>query len=305
MKTQNAIEINGLTKRYGKVTALDGVSFDVRQGELFGLIGPDGAGKTTLFRLLTTLLNPDNGKATVDGMDIVADYKRIREVVGYMPGRFSLYPDLSVEENIAFFAALFGVRIEDNYDLIAPIYKQIEPFRTRRAGKLSGGMKQKLALCCALIHRPSVLFLDEPTTGVDAVSRSEFWDMLAELKSKGISMLVSTPYMDEASRCDRIALINEGRILGIDTPQGIVAGFDEPLYAISSKEMFGLLIEARRTQGIKECYPFGEAHHMVTERGFDTARFADELTGLGFRNVVVRPVEAGIEDVFIKLMRHE
>lgn len=305
METQNAIEINGLTKCYGKVTALDGVSFDVRQGELFGLIGPDGAGKTTLFRLLTTLLNPDNGTATVDGMDIVAEYKQIRKVVGYMPGRFSLYPDLSVEENIAFFAALFGVRVEDNYDLIAPIYKQIEPFRTRRAGKLSGGMKQKLALCCALIHRPSVLFLDEPTTGVDAVSRSEFWDMLAELKSKGISMLVSTPYMDEASRCDRIALINEGHILGIDTPQGIVAGFDEPLYAVSSKEMFGLLIEARRTRGVKECYPFGEAHHMVTERGFDTARFADELTGLGFRNVVVRPVEAGIEDVFIKLMRHE
>ena len=304
METQNAIEINGLTKCYGKVTALDGVSFDVRQGELFGLIGPDGAGKTTLFRLLTTLLNPDNGTATVDGMDIVAEYKQIRKVVGYMPGRFSLYPDLSVEENIAFFAALFGVRVEDNYDLIAPIYKQIEPFRTRRAGKLSGGMKQKLALCCALIHRPSVLFLDEPTTGVDAVSRSEFWDMLAELKSKGISMLVSTPYMDEASRCDRIALINEGHILGIDTPQGIVAGFDEPLYAVSSKEMFGLLIEARRTRGVKECYPFGEAHHMVTERGFDTARFADELTGLGFRNVVVRPVEAGIEDVFIKLMRH-
>ena len=305
METQNAIEINGLTKCYGKVTALDGVSFDVRQGELFGLIGPDGAGKTTLFRLLTTLLNPDNGTATVDGMDIVAEYKQIRKVVGYMPGRFSLYPDLSVEENIAFFAALFGVRVEDNYDLIAPIYKQIEPFRTRRAGKLSGGMKQKLALCCALIHRPSVLFLDEPTTGVDAVSRSEFWDMLAELKSKGISMLVSTPYMDEASRCDRIALINEGHILGIDTPQGIVAGFDEPLYAVSSKEMVGLLIEARRTRGVKECYPFGEAHHMVTERGFDTARFADELTGLGFRNVVVRPVEAGIEDVFIKLMRHE
>ena len=305
METQNAIEINGLTKCYGKVTALDGVSFDVRQGELFGLIGPDGAGKTSLFRLLTTLLNPDNGTATVDGMDIVAEYKQIREVIGYMPGRFSLYPDLSVEENIAFFAALFGVRVEDNYDLIAPIYKQIEPFRTRRAGKLSGGMKQKLALCCALIHRPSVLFLDEPTTGVDAVSRSEFWDMLAELKSKGISMLVSTPYMDEASRCDRIALINEGHILGIDTPQGIVSGFDEPLYAVSSKEMFGLLIEARRTRGVKECYPFGEAHHMVTERGFDTVRFADELTGLGFRNVVVRPVEAGIEDVFIKLMRHE
>lgn len=305
METQNAIEINGLTKCYGKVTALDGVSFDVRQGELFGLIGPDGAGKTTLFRLLTTLLNPDSGTATVDGMDIVSEYKQIREVVGYMPGRFSLYPDLSVEENIAFFAALFGVGVKDNYDLIAPIYKQIEPFRTRRAGKLSGGMKQKLALCCALIHRPSVLFLDEPTTGVDAVSRSEFWDMLAELKSKGISMLVSTPYMDEAGRCDRIALINEAKILGIDTPQSIVAGFDEPLYAVSGGDMYGLLIETRRAKGVKECYPFGEAHHMITEPGFDAAAFARELANLGFGGVVVRPVEAGIEDVFIKLMRHE
>lgn len=305
METQNAIEINGLTKCYGKVTALDGVSFDVRQGELFGLIGPDGAGKTTLFRLLTTLLNPDSGTATVDGMDIVSEYKQIREVVGYMPGRFSLYPDLSVEENIAFFAALFGVGVKDNYDLIAPIYKQIEPFRTRRAGKLSGGMKQKLALCCALIHRPSVLFLDEPTTGVDAVSRSEFWDMLAELKKKGISMLVSTPYMDEAGRCDRIALINEAKILGIDTPQSIVAGFDEPLYAVSGGDMYGLLIETRRAKGVKECYPFGEAHHMITEPGFDAAAFARELVNLGFGGVVVRPVEAGIEDVFIKLMRHE
>jgi len=305
METQNAIEINGLTKCYGKVTALDGVSFDVRQGELFGLIGPDGAGKTTLFRLLTTLLNPDSGTATVDGMDIVSEYKQIREVVGYMPGRFSLYPDLSVEENIAFFAALFGVGVKDNYDLIAPIYKQIEPFRTRRAGKLSGGMKQKLALCCALIHRPSVLFLDEPTTGVDAVSRSEFWDMLAELKKKGISMLVSTPYMDEAGRCDRIALINEAKILGIDTPQSIVAGFDEPLYAVSGGDMYGLLIETRRAKGVKECYPFGEAHHMITEPGFDAAAFARELANLGFGGVVVRPVEAGIEDVFIKLMRHE
>lgn len=305
METQNAIEINGLTKCYGKVTALDGVSFDVRQGELFGLIGPDGAGKTTLFRLLTTLLNPDSGTATVDGMDIVSEYKQIREVVGYMPGRFSLYPDLSVEENIAFFAALFGVGVKDNYDLIAPIYKQIEPFRTRRAGKLSGGMKQKLALCCALIHRPSVLFLDEPTTGVDTVSRSEFWDMLAELKKKGISMLVSTPYMDEAGRCDRIALINEAKILGIDTPQSIVAGFDEPLYAVSGGDMYGLLIETRRAKGVKECYPFGEAHHMITEPGFDAAAFARELANLGFGGVVVRPVEAGIEDVFIKLMRHE
>ena len=202
----DAIEVYGLTKRYGGVTALDGVSLRVSRGELFGLIGPDGAGKTTLFRLLTTLLLPDSGRATVDGLDIVTNYRAIRSRVGYMPGRFSLYPDLSVEENLAFFAALFGVGVWDNYELIAPIYRQIEPFRTRRAGKLSGGMKQKLALCCALIHRPSMLFLDEPTTGVDPVSRSEFWDMLAELKSGGISMLVSTPYMAEARRCDRVAL---------------------------------------------------------------------------------------------------
>ena len=305
MAAQNAIEVNGLTKRYGSLTALDGATFSVGRGELFGLIGPDGAGKTTLFRLLTTLLTPDAGEAKVDGLDIVADYKKIRERVGYMPGRFSLYPDLSVEENIAFFAALFGVKVMDNYDLIAPIYKQIEPFRTRRAGKLSGGMKQKLALCCALIHRPSVLFLDEPTTGVDAVSRSEFWDMLAELKSKGISMLVSTPYMDEAQRCDRIALVNAARILSIDTPQGVVESFDEPLYALSGDNMYGLLIEARRTADVRECYPFGGGHHMVACPGFDAEKLARELTGLGFQNVTIRPVEAGIEDVFIKLMRHE
>lgn len=217
MAVRNAIEIRGLTKQYGSLTAIENITFEVRRGELFGLIGPDGAGKTTLFRLLATLLNPDDGVATVDGFDIVGQYKEIRKRVGYMPGRFSLYPDLSVEENLEFFAALFGVGVKDNYDLIAPIYTQIEPFRKRRAGKLSGGMKQKLALCCALIHRPSVLFLDEPTTGVDAVSRSEFWDMLSALKSKGISILVSTPYMDEACRCDRIALCNNGKILGIDT----------------------------------------------------------------------------------------
>ena len=215
------LSIQNLTKRYGTLTALDHVSFEVKQGELFGLIGPDGAGKTTLFRLLTTLMRPDEGSATVDGFDIVTDYKAIRTVVGYMPGRFSLYQDLSVEENLEFFASLFGTTVDEGYDLIAPIYRQIEPFKTRRAGRLSGGMKQKLALSCALVHKPRVLFLDEPTTGVDAVSRSEFWDMLATLRKHGITILVSTPYMDEASRCDRIALINEGKILRIDTPTHI------------------------------------------------------------------------------------
>lgn len=218
---EKSISINDVTKNYGSICALDNVSFEVEKGELFGLIGPDGAGKTTLFRILTTLLVPDSGTATVEGLDAIKDYKRIRSIVGYMPGRFSLYQDLSVEENLEFFASIFGVDVKDNYDIIAPIYSQIEPFAKRRAGKLSGGMKQKLALSCALIHRPQVLFLDEPTTGVDAVSRSEFWDMLAGLKQYGISILVSTPYMDEAGRCDRIALINEGKVLKIDTPENI------------------------------------------------------------------------------------
>lgn len=296
-----AVDIQGLSKSFGKVTALDGISFSVEKGELFGLIGPDGAGKTTLFRLLATLLTPDSGTATVDGLDIVDNYLSIRSRVGYMPGRFSLYPDLTVEENLKFFASLFGVSVDESYDLVAPIYKQIEPFRTRRAGKLSGGMKQKLALSCALIHRPSVLFLDEPTTGVDAVSRSEFWDMLSGLKQKGISILVSTPYMDEASRCDRIALCNEGHILGIDTPEGIVSRFDAPLYAVRATNMFELLSAARGVKGVAECYPFGSAHHVVAEDGFDIEEFKKELKGVdGFHIEAISPT---IEDVFIKLMK--
>ncbi|MBR4070263.1 MAG: ABC transporter ATP-binding protein [Bacteroidaceae bacterium] len=296
-----AIEVHNLSKSYGKVQALDSVSFSVERGELFGLIGPDGAGKTTLFRLLTTLLNPDSGSAEVDGCDTAKDYLAIRSRVGYMPGRFSLYPDLSVEENLQFFAALFGVTIEDSYDLIAPIYKQIEPFRTRRAGKLSGGMKQKLALSCALIHRPNVLFLDEPTTGVDAVSRSELWDMLSELKERGITILVSTPYMDEASRCDRIALCNEGRILKIDTPEGIVRGFDKQLYGISAKNMFALLEKARTAEGVEDCYPFGEKHHLVAREEFDEAKFVAQLGDIeGLQIIRTAPT---IEDMFIKLMK--
>ncbi|WP_290535008.1 ABC transporter ATP-binding protein [Alistipes sp.] len=300
-----AIKVQGLTKRYGTLTALDDISFDVRRGELFGLIGPDGAGKTTLFRLLTTLLTPDAGSASVDGLDIEADYRAIRRRVGYMPGRFSLYPDLTVAENLDFFAALFGVDAAENYELIAPVYRQIEPFRTRRAGNLSGGMKQKLALCCALIHRPSVLFLDEPTTGVDAVSRSEFWEMLAGLKQRGIAMLVSTPYMDEARRCDRIALCNRGRLLGVDTPQELVRSFDDPLYALTGPDLYGLLAAARRQPGVRECYPFGAAHHLVAERGFDPDELLRALSAEGFTGVSIRPVAADIEDVFIKRMRHE
>lgn len=295
------IEINNLSKSYGKTKALDNVSFNVERGELFGLIGPDGAGKTTLFRLLTTLLTPDEGSATVDGRDIVKDYLNIRSAVGYMPGRFSLYPDLTVEENLEFFAALFGVTVKESYDLIAPIYRQIEPFRKRRAGKLSGGMKQKLALSCALIHRPDVLFLDEPTTGVDAVSRREFWDMLSQLKTQGITILVSTPYMDEASRCDRIALCNEGHILGVNTPQNFVHDFNEMLYGIRAKDMFNLLQSARSIEGVAACYPFGEYHHLIANDNFNPSIFTSQLSDLEGLEICTQ--EPSIEDVFIKLMK--
>lgn len=297
----SAIEIHNLSKCFAKTKAVDNVSFCVEKGELFGLIGPDGAGKTTLFRLLTTLLNPDSGNAKVDGCDIVEDYIAIRSRVGYMPGRFSLYPDLTVEENLQFFAALFGADVEESYELIAPIYKHIEPFRARRAGKLSGGMKQKLALSCALIHRPSVLFLDEPTTGVDAVSRSEFWDMLACLKEKGLTILVSTPYMDEALRCDRIALCNEGRVLCIDTPKEIIRRFERRLYGISAKSMFRLLEKARKATGVEECYPFGEMHHLVVNDKFDVESFKIELGDI--EGLQIASVEPTIEDMFIKLMK--
>lgn len=295
------IEINNLSKSYGKTKALDNVSFNVERGELFGLIGPDGAGKTTLFRLLTTLLTPDEGSATVDGRDIVKDYLNIRSAVGYMPGRFSLYPDLTVEENLEFFAALFGVTVKESYDLIAPIYRQIEPFRKRRAGKLSGGMKQKLALSCALIHRPDVLFLDEPTTGVDAVSRREFWDMLSQLKTQGITILVSTPYMDEASRCDRIALCNEGHILGVNTPQNFVHDFNEMLYGIRAKDMFRLLQRARSIEGVAACYPFGEYHHLIANDNFNPSIFTSQLSDIEGLEICTQ--EPTIEDVFIKLMK--
>ena len=296
-----AIVIDNLSKSYGKVKALDNVSFSVRNGELFGLIGPDGAGKTTLFRLLTTLLTPDSGSAKVAGWDIIDDYLAIRSCVGYMPGTFSLYQDLTVEENLNFFAALFGASVRDSYELVEPIYKQIEPFKNRRAGKLSGGMKQKLALSCALIHRPKVLFLDEPTTGVDAVSRSEFWSMLADLKQRGITILVSTPYMDEASLCDRIALCNEGRLLGVDSPHQLVASFQSPLWAIRSKNMYALLEIARGFEGVTECYPFGEFHHLVVTDAFDEEMFARQMNHCDdFEMCVAQPT---IEDLFIKLMK--
>ena len=303
----NAIVVDNIFKTYGKkkeVKALSDISFSVRQGELFGIIGPDGAGKTSLFRILTTLLLADSGTATVDGFDVVKDYKTIRQRVGYMPGKFSLYPDLSVQENLNFFATIFDTSIEENYDLIKHIYVQIEPFKDRKAGKLSGGMKQKLALSCALIHRPSVLFLDEPTTGVDAVSRKEFWEMLRELKAQGITILVSTPYMDEAGLCDRVGLIQNGKVLSINTPKAIVANFAKPLWAVKSSRMLSLLNDLLKSDFVQDAYPFGEYHHVVMKdrSGEPLLRqFIGERTN---ENAVLQTAQPDIEDCFIALMKN-
>ena len=300
----NAIEVKHISKSYGRVCALDDVSFEVSPGELFGLIGPDGAGKTTLFRILTTLKDADKGSATVDGYDVQRQYRDIRRVVGYMPGRFSLYSDLSVAENLEFFAALFGVTVQANYDLIAPIYDQIAPFANRRAGKLSGGMKQKLALCCALIHKPSVLFLDEPTTGVDAVSREEFWQMLSHLKSQGISILASTPYMDEVQKCDRVALIEKGRIHAVDTPERLAAGVGDNLYEARAREKWPLLQHLRHLLGVEYCYTFGAVHHVVAAPDFDPDEACRSLTAAGLHDVRIEHTAGNIEDLFIKIMRN-
>ena len=296
-----AVEVYNISKSYGKKVALQAIkdiSFEVNQGELFGIIGPDGAGKTTLFRILTTLLLADEGKAKVAGLDVVKDYKEIRNRIGYMPGRFSLYPDLTVEENLEFFATIFNTTIEENYSLIRDIYIQIEPFKKRRAGKLSGGMKQKLALSCALIHHPAVLFLDEPTTGVDAVSRKEFWEMLRHLKEKGITIIVSTPYMDEAILCDRIALMQNGEILSINTPESIINDFKKPLYAVKNGNMLQLLNALKQEKEVLDVYPFGEYHHIVVERESDI-----ESIKANYKNeLVIHKVKPTIEDCFIDLM---
>lgn len=303
-----SVVLDRISKTYdnGAVRAVADVSFEVAQGELFGLIGPDGAGKTSIFRMLTTLLLPDGGTATVNGMDVVRDYKEIRRSVGYMPGKFSLYQDLSVEENLDFFASIFHTSIEENYDLIKDIYVQLEPFKNRRAGKLSGGMKQKLALCCALIHRPEVLFLDEPTTGVDVVSRKEFWEMLKRLKREGITILVSTPYMDEATLCERIALIQNGKIMSIDTPQAVIGRFPGELYAVRSDHMGRLLNDLRQTGLVKSCHAFGAYHHLTFNDGREDA--PRELLGfLAARqhlDLELKPVTPTIEDCFIYLMEN-
>lgn len=288
----------------GTVKALSDISFEVEEGELFGLIGPDGAGKTTLFRILTTLLIADSGTAEVDGLDVVKDYKAIRKRVGYMPGRFSLYQDLTVEENLSFFATIFNTTIEENYELIRDIYVQIEPFKTRRAGKLSGGMKQKLALCCALIHKPTVLFLDEPTTGVDAVSRKEFWEMLKRLKQKGISMVVSTPYMDEAGICDRVALMQNGHILDTDTPLSIIQKFDRPLWSVRSSNMFQMLNDLRQFDKTNTCFAFGDANHLTLKSNdVGAIDIKDFLKNKGHQNIEVGRIEPTIEDCFMALRK--
>ncbi|PSR53722.1 ATPase [Adhaeribacter arboris] len=303
MKT---IVVNNLVKTYttGKQTvqALKGISLEVDSGELFGLIGPDGAGKTTLIRILVTLLLADSGSAQVDGHEVVQDYKIIRQRVGYMPGTFSLYQDLTVQENLNFFATVFNTSIEENYDLVKDIYVQIEPFKNRRAGKLSGGMKQKLALCCTLIHKPTVLFLDEPTTGVDAVSRKAFWDMLANLKKQGITTLVSTPYMDEAAMCDRVALIQEGTILAIDRPAVINQQFHKPLLAIASTAMFRLLNDLKNYTEVIAAYPFGEYQHVVMQPDYHPEQLEKYLQGKNHLDLEIKIVSPNIEDSFIQLM---
>lgn len=303
MKT---LTVNNIVKTYSakktSVTAVDDVSFSIEEGELFGLIGPDGAGKTSIFRILTTLLLADKGSAKVLGYDVVKDYKEIRNVIGYMPGRFSLYQDLTVEENLDFFATIFNTTIEENYDLIADIYKQLEPFKTRRAGKLSGGMKQKLALSCALIHKPKILFLDEPTTGVDPVSRKEFWEMLKRLKAQRITILVSTPYMDEAKLCDRIALMQNGKIMTIDTPDNIINQFGRNLYAVQSESMFKLLNDLRSFTKTESCFAFGENHHLTLTEG-NTTELEKYLVANGHKTVTINKIEPGIEDCFMQLMK--
>lgn len=300
------IKVEHITKKYGKIEALCDLSFEVQAGEIYGVIGPDGAGKTTLFRILTTLILADSGKAFLNGWDVKKDYQLIRNNIGYMPGRFSLYQDLSVEENLQFFASIFNTQIETNYHLIKDIYQQLEPFKKRRAGALSGGMKQKLALCCALIHKPMILFLDEPTTGVDPVSRKELWDLLKQLKSEGITIMVSTSYMDEAGRCDRIALMLKGRFLSVDTPQNIVNNYTDDLLAVSSLDMSILLTDLKNYPTVKTCYAFGDVHHINLHPQTNVNTTPQQalqtyLENLHHHELSIRKIEASIEDCFMEL----
>lgn len=300
----DAVVLKNISKAYSGNKAVDGVSFKVNPGELFGLIGPDGAGKTSIFRMLTTLLVPDAGTASVMGFDIVKDYKKIRSGIGYMPEHFALYPDLTVAENLNFFATIFNARIWKNYHLAKDIYAQIQPFKNRRAGRLSGGMKQKLTLCCALIHKPSVLFLDEPTTGVDPVSRKEFWETLQRLKAQQITTVVSTPHMDEANQCDRIALLQSGKILSIDAPSAIIAAYEDPVYAVKADNMYGLLQVLKNAPEVKDSYAFGEFAHLIFNKEKpDEEVFIAFLKEKGLSGIELKRVKATLEDGFIKRLK--
>ncbi|HPD65415.1 MAG TPA: ABC transporter ATP-binding protein [Bacteroidia bacterium] len=301
------IRINNISRHYGEVEALKNISLEIQKGELFGFIGPDGAGKTTLFRIIVTLLKPDSGNVKINGLDTIKDYKEIRKIVGYMPGRFSLYQDLTVEENLNFYASIFGTTVQENYHLIKDIYSHIEPYKKRLAGKLSGGMKQKLALSCAMIHRPEILVLDEPTTGVDAVSRKEFWEMLKNLKESGITIIVSTPYMDEAAKCDRVALIQQGKIMAIDQPDNIVKEFKSELLSISADNNYQLLNILRQFPRTESVFPFGQSVHY-TEKGGQIQSVEEIISYLeknGISNLKIEKINAGIEDCFMKLMNEE
>ncbi len=298
------IEVSNVRKTFESIVALDRMNVSVEKGEIFGFIGPDGAGKTTLFRILATLMVPDEGEATLMGYDTVKDYREIRQHIGYMPGRFSLYTDLSVEENLQFFARIYGTNIEEHYDWIKDIYDQIAPFKKRRAGDLSGGMKQKLALSCSLIHKPDVLLLDEPTTGVDAVSRREFWQVLQRLKNEGLTIVVSTPYMDEASQCDRVALMQDGHLMAVDTPSSITRKFGKPLYAIAGTPRYFTLQQVRSWGETVRAYPFGERLHLVTNEPADTEELVRRLEMVGITDVLMDSASPTIEDAFIALMEH-
>ncbi len=305
MSADTSILSSHIVKRYGGKTALNDISFDIHKGELFGFIGPDGAGKTSLFRIITSLLLPDSGSMNVEGLDTVKDYAKLRKILGYMPGRFSLYQDLTVEENLRFFAGIFKTTPEANYELVKDIYGQIEPFKNRKAGKLSGGMKQKLALSCALIHKPEVLILDEPTTGVDAVSRIEFWEMLAKLRLSGITIVVSTPYMDEASRCDRVALIQNGGIMSIDTPEAIRGNFGRTLWAVSGDDTYRLLHDLRQYKATRTAFPFGEHIHLsLADEALTAAEIELYLHSSGHTNLEITQIEPSIEDCFMEMMNN-
>jgi len=302
----DSIRVIKISKSYGNVKAVETISFSIGKGELFGFIGPDGSGKTTLFRILTSLLLPDSGTAIVESLDVVKDFKAIRKIIGYMPGRFSLYHDLSVEENLNFFATIFGTTLQENYELIRDIYIQIEPFKNRKAGKLSGGMKQKLALSCALIHKPKVLFLDEPTTGVDAVSRKEFWEMLKKLKEKGITIMVSTPYMDEANLCDRVALIQKGNLLEVSTPESVIGNYQYPLYEVKSKDMNRLGIDLSQWPVARSVFRFGDCLHLSMKNNeTDIKSLIDFLENRRHQQIEILNIIPNIEDCFMALMSED